>query len=119
MRAATILLAVAVISGCVSSGTNVSDAQIQEIQKGKTTYNEVLSIMGKPDITSKDSDGTRTAIYSYSHSQVDGKSFIPFAGAFIGGAHGQSKTVEITFDSNNVVKDYSVSEGTHDVRHGG
>lgn len=119
MRVAAILLAVALIAGCVTSGTNVTESQIQELKKGQTTYSDALSIMGKPDEISRNSDGTRTATYSYAHSQVDGKTFIPYAGAFIGGSHGQTKTVTLNFDTNNVLKDYSVSEGTQEIRNGG
>lgn len=119
MRRAAIVLALILISGCASSGTKVSESQIQEIKKGQTTYSEVLNIMGKPDMISRTSDGTRVATYEYAHTQVDGKTFIPFAGAFIGGGSTEVKTVEITFDANNVVKDYTVTEGQQDYHNGG
>lgn len=37
MRGAAVLLAVALIAGCMSSGTNVTESQIQELKKGQTT----------------------------------------------------------------------------------
>ena len=104
--AATLLL-----SACASSGKKISEADVSSLKKGKTTYEDALAKFGKPNSLTSDSDGRRTASYIYVHSQADAQSFIPVAGAFLGGVHTENQSLTLVFNKNNVLEQYFRSEG--------
>ena len=47
-KAAVALLAALCVAACASSGTKVEQSQLQQFEKGKTTYAEVTGIFGAP-----------------------------------------------------------------------
>lgn len=86
------------LSGC-ASGTKVTKDQMAHFIVGKTTYDQVLSELGKPTIVNV-ADGIRTAYYqSY---QQDAKAYIPIVGSFISDG-GKSEMILFTFNSKDVL----------------
>ncbi|MBN2676266.1 MAG: hypothetical protein JXR30_03380 [Alphaproteobacteria bacterium] len=88
-----------------------------QIVKGQTTQPEVVTLLGSPNMVSKTRDGDEVWTYSKqsynasSQSSAYGVGLI-FAG-MSGGKSDRSSSVStfdliITFDKNDVVKDYSV-----------
>ncbi len=114
MRRYMILAAAIVflLGACVHSGRKIEPNQLAKIQEGKTTKNEVIGLLGAPAASGKNSDGTSEIVYMYATSEADGKSYIPFAGPFIGTQTHESETVNITFDRNDVVQKYTVSKSS-------
>ena len=109
------LLSVAIITtlaGCAASGTQIKQDQLTQLQKGKTTYSQVISEFGEPQNQTMMSDGSRVVIYSYAQVQTRPETFIPFVGAFVGGADTKTNSVTFTFNSDGTLKDYSSSTGT-------
>ncbi len=100
------------------SGTKVEQSQVQQFEVGKTTYDEVVVTLGPPTSSSISSDGTRTAVYSYAEYRTRPETFIPFAGAFIGGADTETSSATFMFDRDNVLTSYSASEGGSGISHG-
>jgi len=92
-------------------GTKVDQEKVSKFEKGKTTYAEVVQQLGKPTQSTINMDGTRTAIYIYSQSQMKAASFIPIVGAFVGGADTESTTTILNFDKHSMLTSYSASEG--------
>ncbi|MBN2779737.1 MAG: hypothetical protein JXQ74_01585 [Alphaproteobacteria bacterium] len=88
-----------------------------QIVKGQTTQTEVIQMLGSPNMVSKTKGGDE--VWTYSKQSYDSSSAssaygvgLIFAG-FSGGKSNRSSTVStfdlmITFDKNDVVKDYSV-----------
>ncbi|HLN22385.1 MAG TPA: hypothetical protein VK558_00200 [Patescibacteria group bacterium] len=111
---AFVMLAIT-LAACATSGKKISDADVSTLQKGVTTYDVALAKFGKPSNVMVNSDGKRTVEYTYVHTQVDGKTFIPFAGAFIGGANSESQTLTLTFNKSNVLEEYATSQGQTNV----
>ncbi len=107
------LIAVAgMATGCAtSSGTKVEASSLSFIQKGKTTKSELVSKLGQPDETGVDSNGKETVSWIHSNSRTDAKTFIPIAGAFIGGATSENTTLKVILDKRGVVSDYEYTGG--------
>ncbi len=107
------LIAVAgMATGCAtSSGTKVEASSLSFIQKGKTTKSELVSKLGQPDETGVDSNGKETVSWIHSNSRTDAKTFIPIAGAFIGGATSENTALKVILDKRGVVSDYEYTGG--------
>lgn len=102
MKTAVIVIILA-LTGCASVGTPIDKARVAEAVRGKTTYAEVIAQFGKPTVVTTSDTGEKTAIYSYSHAQVRGASFIPIVGLFAGGVDSTGDSVIFTFDKNDVL----------------
>ena len=61
----TFLLAVLalVITGCASTGPLISNAQLNEFEKGKTTRDVIVGRFGKPSFHSDNLNSTITSAY--------------------------------------------------------
>lgn len=94
------ILAVALfLSACVNYGTKVSQEQTQQFSKGKTTVNEVISILGKPTAV-KDVDGVKSLVYANLKGTPSAASFIPVINIFAT-TDIESNMVEFKFDGEN------------------
>ncbi|MDR3527403.1 MAG: hypothetical protein P4L57_08980 [Rhizomicrobium sp.] len=98
------LILLCLLSGCVSAGTKVDHSIVETFQRGKTTYQEVVSQLGQPNGNYVGADGSRTTVYVYTHSQARAQSFIPIVGAFVAKADANSETYTFVFDQNGVLK---------------
>ena len=118
LRIATLVAGTIMLSGCISSGTKVTDEQMAQFQKGVTKEDEVIARLGKPNSTARASDGTITDIYMYVHATPDAVDFVPVVGLLAGGATGTSNTVTFVFTPDRVLKDYSSAASTQQVKTG-
>lgn len=109
------------VGGCASSshGTKIDNDKVSRIEKGATTRAEVEQMFGPPTHTSLMGDGRRMMTYQYMESkqQVKGQSFIPVAGAFMGGTKGTMRTqqLQVVLGKDNVVEDYELNDGTNNM----
>lgn len=55
-----------ILSGCVYTGTNFDESKLDNVQKGQTTKQEVISYFGNPSTTTVDSDGNELLMWTYS-----------------------------------------------------
>lgn len=114
MRYLSVFIVCFALSACVSTGTKVDPAKVVQFEKGKTTYNEVIQQLGKPNQSTIDSNGIRIIVYTYVQSQMSAASFIPYVGAFVGGSESESTTTMLRFTKELVLIDYTTSEGALD-----
>lgn len=98
------LAAALLLVGCMSSGTQVDPAKAARFRSGVTTSQEVVAALGPPNGDAIHTDGSRTMVYVYMHSQVRPETFIPIIGGFVGGADAQTQTVSYSFDRNGVMQ---------------
>ena len=109
---AALIAVVGLATGCAtSSGTKVEASSLSFIQKGKTTKGELVQKLGQPDETGIDSNGKETLSWVHSNSRTDGKTFIPIAGMFIGGATTDRTTLKVILDKRGIVSDYEYTGG--------
>lgn len=104
---ATTLLA----SGCVSTGRKIDQAAADSIKKGETTRAQVGQMLGAPEMVTKKGNGDTVYIYNYMRATPKASTFIPYVGMFMGGANVQTQTTSVTFGPDNVVKDFSSTQG--------
>lgn len=99
-----------ILAACATtSGTKVSDEDLAKIEKGKTTYSEVIDTLGKPSSKKTTKDGVMLA-YSYSEARPDMLSYVPYASS-LGKTETKYRVIYIFFDKNNVVRDIQVEDG--------
>ena len=91
------------ISGCASSGVQVTEQQAQAFKVGKSTYSEVIASLGEPTTTSVASFGNRVATYSYTASATRLQNYIPYIGQYISGSDTKSSAVSFTFNPSGVL----------------
>lgn len=96
--------------GCASVGNNFDESKIAEIKKGQTTEADLLKMFGPPENRMMNSDNGLTLTWTYSEAAVKGTSFIPYAGAFMGGTKAKSKTLSAVL-TNSVVASFTYSGG--------
>lgn len=104
------------LAGCVSSGTNFDESRASQIKKGVTTETDLYEMFGKPNQRTSNSDGMTILTWMYVQSKIKGQSFIPFAGAFLGGSDSTTKTLTATLGADGKVTDYTVSGGGTETR---
>ena len=104
-----------------SSGSKIESTQVSRIEKGKTTREQVIAMLGHPMHTSMLGDGRRMMLYSSTEMngevKSDGRSFIPIAGIFFAGRHTTEGTtrrqnLQIIVNKAGVVEDYEFTDQT-------
>jgi outer membrane protein assembly factor BamE (lipoprotein component of BamABCDE complex) len=105
------VFAVFFLAGCASTGRKIDQAAADSLQKGKTTKAEVLSQLGSPERITRMGNGDTIFVYSYSRASAKPATFIPYIGPFVGGMNMQSQMTCVTFGPDNVVKDFSSTQG--------
>lgn len=103
----------AVIAGCASSGVQVKPDQLTLFKAGVTTEADVVQALGKPNVSTSSSDGTKTLAYSFAEYKIRGASFIPIVGMFAGGSDINMNSTVFTFDSAGKMLDYKTTESSY------
>jgi outer membrane protein assembly factor BamE (lipoprotein component of BamABCDE complex) len=102
-----IALTIALTIGCASVGEKFDMGKVDQIKKGETTQQEIVQMFGKPSTIVRNSNGETVLSYMYVHAQTKGTSFIPVAGAFMGGVRTQSQTLSVILGPDGKVKDFN------------
>jgi len=122
-------------NGCASSGNNYNDSHVGEIKEGVTTEAQLIQWFGEPQQRTVqagrggiapgapqassaavgDTSKRTVLTWTYAEASVNGKSFIPFAGAFVGGQNTNHKSLSVVL-KDGVVESYSSSSGGMDTR---
>ena len=92
-----------IVAGCASSGREINTTNASKIQKGVSTKADVKRLVGEPQQISNDSDGNQTWSYTYTRATAKGTSFIPIAGAFMGGVNTQNQSLIVKFNPEGTV----------------
>lgn len=98
-----------ILAACSSTGVYVDESKVQNFTKGETTYESVISQLGQPTQKTLDSEGNLEIAYLYSETSVRPETFIPYAGAFVGGADTRTNSTTFIFDSSGILQDYKTS----------
>lgn len=121
-----LLLIVALsLGGCYASGNAgiKSEELVAQIKIGKSTKNDVTLLFGQPNSVTRSSFQVANQAdpkqmvtvveswgYQHTKSQTDAKSFIPFAGMWLGGTNYEFAQVQFGFDGKGVVQQVSSSQ---------
>ncbi|MBV8798920.1 MAG: hypothetical protein JOY77_10245 [Alphaproteobacteria bacterium] len=99
------------LAGCMATGVQVDQKAISKFEKGRTTVADVEAALGAPTNSMISSDGDQTIMYNYMQMQMRPESFIPYVGAFVGGADTKSSFAMFKFDQRGVLVNYTLSNG--------
>jgi outer membrane protein assembly factor BamE (lipoprotein component of BamABCDE complex) len=108
---ASLIMACLLFTGCVTTGRKIDQAAAESIKKGETTREQVGQLLGSPELIIRNSNGETVYIYRYTRATAKPSTFIPYIGPFVGGANIQQQMTRITFGPDNIVKDYSITQG--------
>jgi len=97
-----------VLGGCATSGTRIEPAQLDQVRKGQTTVADIVKRFGRPNLLSKNWDGTQTAAYANAEGRSDAAALLPLMGAVVGGSNADS--VIFYFDASGVLTDYKTTQ---------
>ncbi|MFC4526375.1 hypothetical protein ISN76_13115 [Dyella halodurans] len=98
LKPSAVLVATALLAGCVSAGTKVDPNVVNAFQPGVTTIDQAEAKLGTPNAVTKLPDGSTIIVYAFSHAQASGSSFIPLVGPFVGHSDANTVTASLTFD---------------------
>ena len=112
------IVALVALAGCATTGREISSAQMTSMEKGKTTYAEVVARLGKPTMDVVTADGSRTTLYNFSKAGIKGATFVPIVGLFAGGMNVSGSSVTFSFTPDGVLKDYSTATTNFDTKNG-
>ncbi len=106
----SLVLAGSLLAGCATVGRKLDPSKVSQVAKGQTRE-QVIALVGSPDQIVKDGSGNTIFTYSYARATAKAESFIPIAGAFMGGANVQNQMLQVTFGPDGVVKDFLSTYG--------
>lgn len=97
--------------GCTAPPAHVERNVGDQFQEGKTTCDEVRSVMGKPT-SETDIDKDKTVLcYGNHETEINPAAMIPLVGLFFTGAKSESRILCFTFE-NNVLTDKKYTSHT-------
>jgi len=119
-----LLIAVLSLAGCYSSGNASVKSQelVSQVKIGQSMKKDVQLLFGAPNSVTRGSVQvasqanpaqvvTVVETWGYQHTQahIDGRSWIPFAGWWLGGTDYETEVVQFGFDGKDVVQQVSSS----------
>lgn len=110
MRLLTITLLIILLNACAATGVYVDEKDVTQFEKGKTTYREVVNVLGTPTQKKINSSGDTIISYIYSEYKTRAETFIPYVGSFVGGSDTRMNTATFEFDKSEILTDYEFSE---------
>lgn len=110
-------LSVSLLFGCASVGRKIDQSAVNKIEKGKSTREDVVRLMGAPDQIAIHGQNTMMS-YHYMRATAKPETFIPIFGAFVGGANVQNQMLMVTVGPDGVVKDIFSTQGSTEASQG-
>ena len=97
MKKVLTLVAVCLLAACSTFGKPVTQAQLDQIQQGVTTKDDLLSSFGKPLTVTKNSDGTQIMSWGYAKVGFAGSSY-------------SNQALSVVLDSSGTVASFTSSD---------
>ena len=119
-----LLVVVFALAGCHSSGNAAVKSQdlVSQVKIGQSTKKDVTLLFGQPNSVTRASVQVASQAnpsqmitvveswgYQHTEAHMDGRSWIPFAGAWLGGTNYETEIVQFGFDAKDVVQQVSSS----------
>ena len=112
-----LLLSILSFTGCSTmNGGNASLSNVSQqnlsnkIIQGKTTEAQIQQMLGKPNSASLNDKGDVTWVYMYQKGNVNAATYLPIIDIFASSATIHQKTLTITFNKNNIVKNWTYNQ---------
>jgi hypothetical protein len=105
---------IAVIAACLllvagAGGRALADAgDVLILEKGKTTYADVVQAMGEPTAEAKAEDGSRTIVYVTTKKSKP-EDVVGYVGAIFSKGETTGQKKQFSFDPNGLLKSYETT----------
>jgi hypothetical protein len=113
MKLAAALLAAACVGAPIAALAHPKlnpEDEAAQVKPGVTTYQDVLSALGKPTSQSFDSLGNRTIAYTTMRTHIKAATFIPYVGLLAGGMRGDTTLVVFSFGPDGRLVAYQATD---------
>lgn len=111
MKAVLVILSVLTLSACASSKPVPPQPPANTFfEVGKTTYSEVVELLGEPNDSTRHTDGSRSIHYFRSQSHLKTECVTPYA-KFRCGSEIKSDLLSLTFDKAGRLTQFSAVSG--------
>ena len=113
-----VLLAVA-IAGCSTTiGTPIAKEKVNQIRLGLTTEPDLLLLFGNPSTKTLDPSGNVVLTWVYSNASTKAETFVPVAGAFIGGYNTHVQQLTVLVNRKGRVEKWTMNNSPGEVKYG-
>lgn len=107
----------ALLVGCASVGTHVSQEDLDSFAVGVTTAAQVNAKLGEPQDTYEDMDGNVHYTYEYEFRQVKAAAYVPIVNWFASGVKIEKRRARLVFDKDGILLHKSeIAEKKDDVK---
>ena len=104
--------------GCATSGKPIERDKLSQIKEGVTTKEEVINLLGKPEMISLTSDAKEIMMYTHFDYKMRASSFIPIVGLMIGGADMKQQVLQILIDKDGKVEKFIFNDSGSEINAG-
>jgi outer membrane protein assembly factor BamE (lipoprotein component of BamABCDE complex) len=111
-----VLFAIA-IAGCSSVGTPIAKEKVNQIRVGITTEPDLFLLLGPPSTKTLDPSGSLVLTWAYSTASTKPETFVPVAGAFIGGYDTRVQQLTVLIDRKGRVERWTLNDAPGEVRY--
>jgi hypothetical protein len=118
MKLLVFLTGIMLLTGCVSSGVRVDETNLTSLEKGKTSYAEVIAKLGQPTTNTLLPDGRRMLMYTWVQARARPQNFIPLLGPFVDGADSRSSNAIVWLNADGRLESYSASQSQYGIGRG-
>ena len=111
MRKFSLVLLSLSLCGCMSVGTKFDESRVASFKIGQTNCSDAVASLGRPSMDTRQANGERMVLYTYSDMRTRPETFLPYVGPLVGGMDNDTKSLSLVCDRGGVLKDYSLSTG--------
>lgn len=106
------------LTGCATVGREMYQSDINKVQKGVTTKQQIIDIFGNPNTTFLDANGNTVFNYIAAKCQNTIYNFIPVINIVHSEMKMQNQMLSIIFDKDDKVINYSFSDSATPIKYG-
>lgn len=106
MKTVLVVMLSLVLAACAGTTPRIDPARLSEVQKGKTTVDDVVRQFGKPSVHSRNTDGTQSATYVHGDPRSSESTVVPLI------ATTPRDSVAFYFDAKGLLTDVKTTQAT-------
>ena len=118
MEKLIIAILVIFLAGCATAGKPMQQTQVDRIQKGKTTKQEIIQTFDQPDGTYFDKNGNLIWYYTAAKIKSTAWTFIPVVNLVHNEIRMKNQILTIVFNRDGIVEDYSFTDSDKSLKSG-
>ena len=118
MKKCLFILLILSLVGCATTGVKVNKDNLSKIKEGETTKEQVIQLLGNPNMVNLTSDGKTILMYHFFEYKTKARSFVPVVGLLAGGGDMNQEILQVLLDENDVVEKYIYNDSNSEIKTG-